>query len=134
MTNKDKICSFGFAIAAIILTAVLFLSNTYTVYPSDIPSKTILEHMLFDDGALFLKESSNYSAPYVSRSTHIWTAVFLPILTSIPYLLIFASELKGNYRLKITRIGSLTKYWNKVFFKSGLLGAGCVTADMFSVR
>lgn len=107
----------------------------YTVYPSNIPQKTIIEHILFDDSALFLGESSNYSAPMVSRSTHIWTAVFLPMMTSIPYLLIFASELTGNYRLRIARIGSFKKYWNRVFFKSGLLGAGCVTAGyvVFSI-
>lgn len=127
--------SFGFAVAAIILTAVLFLSNTYTVYPTKIPSKTIFEHMLYSDSAIFLKESSYYSSAMVSRSTHIWTAVFLPMLTSIPYLLIFASEMKGNYRLKAARIGSFNKYWNRAFFKSGLLGAGCVTAGytIFSI-
>lgn len=127
--------SFGFAVAAIILTAVLFLSNTYKIYPTKIPSKTIFEHMLYSDSAIFLKESSYYSSAMVSRSTHIWTAVFLPMLTSIPYLLIFASEMKGNYRLKIARIGSFNRYWNKVFFRSGLLGAGCVTAGyaVFSI-
>lgn len=128
MTNKDKIYSVGFAFAAIVLTAILFLSDAYSVYPTNIPSRTIFGHMLFDDPAVFLSESSNYSAPYVSRSTHIWTAIFLPLLCSAPFLLTFANEMKGNYRLKITRIGSLSGYWNKVFFKSGLSGAGCVTA------
>lgn len=128
MTNKDKIYSFGFALAAIILTAIMFLSDTYAVYPSNVPQKTILEHMLFDDPSLFLKESSNYSSSMVSRSTHIWTAVFLPMLAAIPYLLLFASEMKGNYRMVIARIGCFNKYWNRVFFKAGLLGAGCVTA------
>ena len=127
MTNKDKIYSVGFAFAAIVLTAILFLSDAYSVYPTNIPSRTIFGHMLFDDPAVFLSESSNYSAPYVSRSTHIWTAIFLPLLCSAPFLLTFASEMKGNYRLKLSRIGSFNRYWNKIFFRSGLSGAGCVT-------
>ncbi len=136
MKNKTvSMYSLGFALAAIFLSAIIFLSNTYAIYPSDIPQKTIIEHILFDDSAIFLRESPSYSAPMVAHSTHIWTAVFLPMLTSIPYLLLFASEMKGTYRLKITRIGSFNRYWNRVFFKSGLLGAGCVTAGytIFSI-
>lgn len=133
--KKISIHAVGFAATAVILTALIFLANNYNIYPSNVPQKTILEHMLFDDPSLFLKESSNYSSSMVSRSTHIWTAVFLPMLAAIPYLLLFASEMKGNYRLKIARIGSFNRYWNKVFFKSGLLGAGCVTAGytVFSI-
>lgn len=129
MKNKTaSLYSLGFALIAILLTVIILLSNTYTVYPSNIPQKTIIEHILFDDSSIFQKESSSYSAPMVCRVTHIWTAVFLPMLTAIPFLLLFASEMKGNYRMVISRMGSLNKYWNRVFFKSGLLGAGCVTA------
>ena len=126
--KKTSLYTVGFATTAIVLTAFIFLANSYAVIPTNIPQKTIIEHILFDDPAPFLQESSNYSAPIVSRSTHIWTAVFLPMLTAIPFLLLFASEMKGNYRMVISRMGSFNKYWNRVFFKSGLLGAGCVTA------
>ena len=128
MTKKDYIYSCGFSIVTVILTAVIFLANQYVVIPTNIPVRTIIGHFFLDDAALFLSESSNYSAPFVCRSTHIWTAVFLPLLCSTPFLMTFASEMKGSYRLKISRTGSFNRYWNKVFFKSGILGAGCVTA------
>lgn len=128
MAKKDILYSYSFSFAAIALTSLLFLSDNYTVYPTNVPVRTIIGHMPLDDAALFLTESSSYCAPFVCRSTHIWTAVFLPLLCSAPFLLTFASEMKGNYRLKICRIGSFGKYWSKVFFKSGILGAGCVTA------
>lgn len=127
-SKKDFLYSFCFVIASILLTVVIFITNKYVVIPTNAPQKTIIGHILSDDSSLFLKESSNYSAPIVSRLTHIWTAIFLPMLAAIPYLLLFASEMKGNYRIVIARIGSFNKYWNRVFFKAGLLGAGCVTA------
>ncbi len=133
--KKDYIYQFGFMAASVVLTTVIFLMNNYAVLPTNIPVRSIIAHIFLDDSSVFLKESSNYSAPYVCRSTHIWSAIFLPMLASVPYLLHFAGEMKGNYRLKIARIGSFNRYWNKVFFKSGLLGAGCVTAGyvIFSI-
>ncbi len=133
--KKDYIYQFGFMAASVVLTAVIFLMNNYAVLPTNIPVRSIIAHIFLDDSSLFLKETSNYSAPYVCDITHIWSAIFLPMLASVPYLLHFAGEMKGNYRLKITRIGSFNRYWNKVFFKSGLLGAGCVTAGyvIFSI-
>ena len=133
--KKDYIYQFGFMAVSVILTAVIFLMNNYAVLPTNIPARSIIAHIFLDDSSLFLKESSNYSAPRVCRSTHIWSAIFLPMLASIPYLLHFAGEMKGNYRLRIARIGSFGKYWNKVFFKSGLWGAGCVMAGytLFSI-
>lgn len=126
--KKPSFYAAGFAAVAVILTAVIFLTNSYVIIPTNIPHRTILDHIISDDSALFLKESSSYSSSMVSRFTHIWTAVFLPMLAAIPYLLLFASEMKGNYRMVIARIGCFNKYWNRVFFKAGLLGAGCVTA------
>ena len=128
MMKKDYIYTYGFSLATVILTAVIFLTNQYVVIPTNISVRTIIGHIFLDDSALFLSESSNYAAPFVCRSTHIWTAVFLPLLCSAPFLLAFASEMKGNYRLKLSRIGSFNRYWNKIFFRSGLSGAGCVTA------
>lgn len=127
MSKKDYIYSCGFATVSALLTAIIFLLNNYAVIPTDIPVRSVIGHIFLDDNVLFLQESSNYAASFVCRSTHIWTAIFLPLLCSAPFLLTFASEMKGNYRLKITRIGSLSGYWNKAFFKSGLSGAGCVT-------
>lgn len=133
--KRDYIYQFGFMAVSVVLTAIIFLMNNYAVLPTNIPVRSIIAHIFLDDSSVFLKESSNYSAPYVCRLTHIWTAIFLPMLASTPYLLHFAGEMKGNYRLKITRIGSFNRYWNRVFFKSGLLGAGCVTAGytIFSI-
>ncbi len=133
--KKDYIYQFGVMAASIVLTAVIFLMNNYAVLPSNIPVRSIIAHIFLDDSSVFLAESSNYSAPYVCRSTHIWSAIFLPMLASAPYLLHFAGEMKGNYRLKIARIGSFGRYWNRVFFKSGLLGAGSVTTGytLFSI-
>lgn len=128
MAKKDYIYSLGFAFTAVVLTALIFLLNQYTVTPTNVPVRTIIGHIFLDDREMFLSESSNYSGSMVCRSTHIWTAVFLPLLCSTPFLMTFASEMKGNYRLKISRIGSFNRYWNKVFLKSGLWGAGCVTA------
>ena len=128
MCKKDYIYSNGFALATIALTMLIFLLNQYAVTPSNVPVRTVLGHIFLDDNALFLQESSNYAAPFVCRSTHIWTAIFLPLLCSALSLLTFASEMKGNYRLKLSRIGSFNRYWNKIFFRSGLSGAGCVTA------
>ena len=133
--KKDYIYQFGFMAVSVVLTAVIFLMNNYTILPTNVPIRSIIAHIFLDDSSVFLKESSSYSAPYVCRSTHIWSAIFLPMLASAPYLLHFAGEMKGNYRLKIARIGSFNRYWNKVFFRSGLLGAGCVTAGyaVFSI-
>ena len=133
--KKDYIYQFGFMAVSVVLTAIIFLMNNYAVLPTNIPVRSIIAHIFLDDSSLFLKETSNYSAPYVCDITHIWTAIFLPMLASTPYLLHFAGEMKGNYRLKIARIGSFNRYWNKVFIKSGLLGAGCVTAGyvIFSI-
>ncbi len=128
MSKKDYIYSCGFATVSALLTAIIFLLNDYAVIPTDIPVRSVIGHIFLDDSALFLQESSNYAAPFVCRSTHIWTAVFLPLLCSAPFLLAFASEMKGNYRLKLSRIGSFNRYWNRVFFRSGLSGACCVTA------
>ncbi len=128
MSKKDYIYSCGFATVSALLTAIIFLLNNYAVLPTDIPVRSVIGHIFLDDSAPFLQESSNYAAPFVCRSTHIWTAVFLPLLCSSPFLLTFASEMKGNYRLKLSRIGSFNRYWNRVFFRSGLSGAGCVTA------
>lgn len=127
ITKKDKTVSIGLVLAMIVFSAIIFLANQYVIIPTNVPQRTIIGHILLDDGTQFLTESSNYSAPMVCRLTHIWTAVFLPMFASFPFLLIFASEIKGNYRLRLSRIGSFAKYWNSVFFKSGLLGAGCVT-------
>lgn len=133
--KKDYIYQFGFMAVSVVLTAVIFLMNNYAILPTNVPIRSIIAHIFLDDSSVFLKESSSYSAPYVCRSTHIWSAIFLPMLASAPYLLHFAGEMKGNYRLKIARIGSFNRYWNKVFFRSGLLGAGCVTAGyaVFSI-
>lgn len=133
--KKDYIYQFGFMAASVILTTIILLMNTYAVLPSNIPTRSIIAHIFLDDSSLFLKENSGYSAPFVCDNTHIWTAIFLPMLASTPYLMHFAGEMKGNYRLKIARIGSFNRYWNKVFFKSGLWGAGCVTAGytLFSI-
>lgn len=126
--KKDHIYQFGFMAVSVVLTAIIFLMNNYAVIPTNIPVRSIIAHIFLDDSSLFLKETSSYAAPFVCSLTHIWSAIFLPMLTSVPYLLHFAGEMKGNYRLKIARIGSFNRYWNKVFFKSGLLGAVCVTA------
>ncbi len=126
--KKDYIYQFGFMAVSVVLTAIIFLMNTYAILPTNIPMRSIIAHIFLDDSSVFFKEYSNYSAPYVCTSTHIWSAIFLPMLASTPSLLHFAEEMKGNYRLKIARIGSFKRYWNRVFFKSGLLGAGCVTA------
>lgn len=127
IAKRDYVYQLGFALAAVALTALIFLLNQYSVIPSNVPARTVLGHIFLDDNVLFLQESSNYAASFVCRSTHIWTAVFLPLLCSAPSLLTFASEMKGNYRLKLSRIGSFNRYWNKIFFRSGLSGAGCVT-------
>lgn len=126
--KKDYIYQFGFMAVSVLLTSIIFLMNNYAVLPSNVPMRSIIAHIFLDDSSLFLKETSSYAAPFVCSSTHIWTAIFLPMLASVPYLLHFAGEMKGNYRLKIARIGGFGRYWNRVFFKSGLLGAGCVTA------
>lgn len=133
--KKDYIYQFGFMAVSVVLTAVIFLMNNYAIIPTNVPMRSIIAHIFLDDSSVFLAESSSYSAPYVCRSTHIWSAIFLPMLASTPYLMHFAGEMKGNYRLKIARIGSFNRYWNKVFFRSGLLGAGCVTAGytVFSI-
>ncbi len=133
--KKDYIYQFGFMAASVVLTAIIFLMNNYAILPSNIPMRSIIAHIFIEDSSVFLKENSGYAASQVCRFTHIWSAIFLPMLASVPYLLHFAGEMKGNYRLKIARIGSFNRYWNKVFFKSGLLGAGCVTAGytIFSI-
>lgn len=127
-TKRDVIFSFGFALVSVILTVVICLTNNYIVIPTNAPKSMIIEHMMFDDSNIFLSESSQYSAVIVSTTfSSIWLAIFLPMFASIPFLLLFASELKGLYRMKILRMGSFSKYWNKTFFRAGLSGAGCVT-------
>lgn len=49
----DRIYSYGFGAMTIILTSLLFLSNSYTVYPTNAPVRTIIGHMLLDNAALF---------------------------------------------------------------------------------
>ena len=127
-SKKDKAYSDIFMIVAIVFATIIFLTNQYIVTPTNVPTRTIIGHIFLDDGALFLQESSDYSAPMICRSTHIWIGVFLPMIVSIPYLPLFAYEMKGNYRLKLSRFGGFNKYWNNVFFKSGLLGACSVMA------
>lgn len=127
-SKRDFIFTIGFVVVSIVLVTVISLTNRYFIIPSGVPDRSIIEHMLFDDSAIFLKESSNYSAPMVSRTVSIWATVFLPMLASIPYLMLFASKMKGNYRLIIFRIGSFEKSWRRVFLRMGCLGAGCVTA------
>ena len=127
ITKKDYIFSYGFAFIDIIFTALIFLTNQYIILPTNVPFKTIIGHMLTDDSSIFLLESSNYSAPLICSSTHIWSAVFLPMLASMPYLLLFSGEMNGNYRIKIPRIGNFDKYWNRIFLKAGFWGASCVT-------
>lgn len=116
-------------IASVIITVVLLFLSPYT-YSADrkIEAGTVISQIFTYDREMFF-ESPNHSAANVcGNSEAIWFTMFLPLICSLPFLPRLSAELKGNYRLKLSRERSYKKYWNKTFIHSVLSGAFSVTA------
>lgn len=126
-SKRDIFYSFGFSVLSIVFTVILCFMTVYHIIGVDVPQRTIIQHILFSDKqSLFA--TPMYSAPFVCDGIFVnqWFIIFVPMLSSMPFLMQFAGEFNGFYRMQLARM-NFKKYWNRVFFKIGFSGACSVT-------
>lgn len=126
-SKRDIFYSFGFSVLSIVFTVILCFMTVYYIIGVDVPQRTIIQHILFSDKQSLLA-TPMYSAPFVCDGIFVnqWFIIFVPMLSSMPFLMQFAGEFNGFYRMQLARM-SFKKYWNRVFFKIGFSGACSVT-------
>lgn len=126
-SKRDVFYSCGFSVLTIIFTIILCFMTVYYIIGVDVPQRTIIQHILFSDKQSLLA-TPMYSAPFVCDGIFVnqWFIIFVPMLSSMPFLMQFAGEFNGFYRMQLARM-SFKKYWNRVFFKIGFSGACSVT-------
>lgn len=128
-SGKDLVCKFGGCFASTVLTTLLLMLTVVPAYSwTDYGLNTIIGHMLTHSGDVFLSSAIN-SAPLICTSImHKWFPMFLPLLCTLPFISEISAELKGNYRLRLVREGSFSKYWRKTYFAGSLSSALSVTS------
>lgn len=126
-SKRDVLYSMGLYGLTVIFTIILCFSTQYYVSGVNIPNYTIIQHIMFSNRKDFFN-SILYSAPYMCNAISVnqWIIILIPMLSAIPFLMQFADEFCGFYRLKLIRM-SYNAYWNKVFLKNGICGASAVT-------
>ena len=126
---KDAVYTYaGFAVSAALTVILLFMTPYTGSWDYKIEPGPVIVQILGNDRQIFL-DSPNHSAALVCQSGGaVWFTMLLPLICSLPFLPLLSAELKGNYRLKLSRERSSKDYWNRTFFRSTLFGAGAAAA------
>jgi len=115
---KKVIFNYGFILCIVVTFLLCFTSPVYT--DSTGKEYIVFEVMIFTNQFEYIKFNG---IDILKKSVNLYLTLFLPILSSLPFVTMFCTERNSNYiRFTIIRTGKMSYYSSKFF--SAVLSGG----------